>query len=105
MITTSFTWKTEIDPCPECAYLREQTYTQSIFDHAIVDPMMGEIWSLDADHALTHGGQGLRCRCGIEINVAFDFSELVQVVSFMRHGREVTAYRDLATGRFVKGLN
>lgn len=64
-----FVWHSPMDArtCRKCALLNGRVYhDQDVFGHVLVDSEFGEIWDLDANRSLMHGGVGT-CRCRLEV--------------------------------------
>jgi len=79
-ITYTFTWRAQGDACPECANLNGRSWTgQDIFQGTLYDAFWGDIWNLDDDRSMTHGGSGSQCRCKIDVTVHFDWNKIAEV--------------------------
>jgi hypothetical protein len=79
-ITYEFTWHSEPGACEQCSRLNGRTFTgQDIFQHTLWDVFEGDIWDLDIDFPLTHGGTGSFCRCKLETKVLIDWSKITEI--------------------------
>jgi hypothetical protein len=72
----TFTWISEADACEQCQKLNGTYEGQSIYQHALIHPLYGEVWDLDTDLPLTHGHTGINCRCRLEVQVTIDYTKL-----------------------------
>jgi hypothetical protein len=74
-MTYEFTWHTfSVEPCGRCRDLENYTWTQSKLEGVLIHPEQGEVWDLDADVSLMHGGSGT-CQCYLEINPYVDLEK------------------------------
>lgn len=73
--TYIFTWFSLSDACPKCRSLNGRDYhDQNIYQNTLWDVHWGDIWDLNADRSLMHGGSGT-CRCQLTVRVEFDWSK------------------------------
>ncbi|MFA5365900.1 MAG: hypothetical protein WC325_12025 [Candidatus Bathyarchaeia archaeon] len=72
----TFTWISEADACEQCKKLNGTYEGQSLYQHALIHPVYGEIWNLDTDLPLTHGHTGINCRCHLIVHVKIDYTKL-----------------------------
>jgi hypothetical protein len=64
------------DACPQCAALNGQTFeNQDIFQSTLWSAFWGDIWDLDSNRPLTHGGTGINCRCQLQVRVIVDWDQ------------------------------
>jgi hypothetical protein len=72
-----FTWHALGDACEQCANLNGREWTdQDLYQNTIYDPVWGDVWDLNIDFPLTHGGTGAFCRCKLTVTVAIDWDKL-----------------------------
>jgi len=77
------------DACLQCSQLNGQTFEdQDVFQHTLWSPFWGDIWDLDGDRPLTHGGTGINCRCQLEVRGVFDWTKIDSLEEMQRvlHG-------------------
>ena len=72
-------WHALGDACPECANLSGRIFEgQNIWQDTLWDPIWGDIWDMNIDMPLTHGGTGAHCRCQLEVQAHFNWAMLEQ---------------------------
>jgi hypothetical protein len=73
----TFIWHSQANACPECQSLNGAIFeNQSLYQHSLIHPFLGEVWNLDADLPLTHGHTGINCHCNLEVQVKIDYTKL-----------------------------
>jgi hypothetical protein len=71
-----FMWNSLSDACPTCASLNGQDFRdQDIYQEVLWSPIWGNIWNLNADHSMAHGGAQHNCRCQLTVRVEFDWNK------------------------------
>ena len=76
-VTYTFMWHALFDACPQCRNLDGRTWEdQNIWQDTLWDPIWGDIWDLNINMPLTHGGTGAHCRCQLEVQAHFDWDKL-----------------------------
>jgi hypothetical protein len=76
-VTFTFMWHALNDACPECANLNGRIFEgQNIYQDTLWDPIWGDVWDMNIDMPLTHGGTGAHCRCQLEVQAHFDWAKL-----------------------------
>jgi hypothetical protein len=79
-ITYTFMWHALMDACPECRQLNGRVFEgQNIWQNTLWDPFWGDIWDLNIDMPLTHGGTGAHCRCQLEVQAHFDWAKIEEL--------------------------
>jgi hypothetical protein len=79
-ISYSFMWHALQDACPECRQLNGRIFEgQNIYQNTLWDPIWGDIWDMNIDMPLTHGGTGAHCRCQLEVQCHFDWEKLEEL--------------------------
>lgn len=105
-ITFTFMWHSLSDACPQCANLNGRIWEgQSIYQDTLWDPIWGDIWDLNIDMSLTHGGTGVYCRCQLEVQAHFDWSKIKELnllsqVNMQSEPANETAVSDTSTGSY-----
>jgi hypothetical protein len=119
MPTISITWHATLDErtCPICQSLHGFHWVFDVGEtplpQHLTHPSYGTVWSTYAG-SRAHGHEVFNCRCTITPDV--DMSDIqaridnldyiirqnVEYVEFTRYGSRVGAWRDTATGRFVR---
>ena len=73
--TYIFQWQALSDACKRCASLNMREYRdQNIYQNVLFDVWYGNIWDLNVDRSLMHGGSGT-CRCHLTVRCEFDWSK------------------------------
>jgi hypothetical protein len=76
----TFTWRNLFDPCKRCYALRGYTWTDAdIYDGVLWHPIWGDVWNLDLDLPLTHGGSGINCKCFLDIQTTVVWNEIKEL--------------------------
>jgi hypothetical protein len=84
-ISYVFTWHSMGDACPQCANLNGREWTdQDLYQNTLYDPIWGDVWDLNIDFPLTHGGTGANCRCQLEVRVKFNWEKLKETNQLMK---------------------
>jgi len=76
----TFVWHTLPDErsCEVCRALDGKTWTdQNLFANVLYDSIWGNVWDLENDMPLTHGGEGTNCRCNLEVQYNSSLEELL----------------------------
>jgi hypothetical protein len=63
-----------------CAGLNGYIWTDyDIYQSVLWHPFYGDVWNLDLDAPLTHGGSGRNCRCWLSIRTFIVWSEIKEI--------------------------
>ena len=73
----TFVWHALTDACQQCRQLNGKRWTdQDLYQDTLYDVFYGDIWDLNINMPLTHGGSGVHCRCTLEVQAVFDWAKI-----------------------------
>jgi len=78
-----FAWHALSDACPKCRALNgREWHDQDLFQDVLWDPIHGNLWDLNVDRSLMHGGSGT-CRCQLEVRIHVDVNAVPSYVELV----------------------
>ncbi|MGA3289737.1 MAG: hypothetical protein ABSD42_05815 [Candidatus Bathyarchaeia archaeon] len=79
-ITYTFIWHALGTACKQCSALNGRIWeNQDVFQSTLWDMFYGNIWDLNANQPLTHGGTGIHCCCQLEVQAHCDWSKIKEL--------------------------
>lgn len=89
VISYVFTWHSHVDAksCQKCLALNGREWRdQDLFQERLYDMFYGDVWDLNADHSLAHGGHQHNCRCQLTVRVErVEIEKLDSWIDFSRY--------------------